>query len=289
MLYNININQVAIMTNFPNTKLKLNHFAILDVISKLRDWDNVQKYIIECQEYIWASTIIIAQQLPILDVSERQIKRYILDLVDEGFLIRSSQNEKNSKMLIGIGVNFSKALFLNTTNQVDKNVQTGGQKCLPQVDKNVYHNLNDYNSINNNKRKEIMTIGAIVDTDKGNLFEEVLSAVEVNIYTEPHYRRPAVKTSILPFDEFWLLYNKSNSKAAVKKKYEKIKEADRQKIKEHLPKYILSTPDKIYRKNALTYLNQECWEDEVVVKNDNLNTAENSNYKTPPKNNRLMM
>jgi hypothetical protein len=36
------------------------------------------------------------------------------------------------------------------------------------------------------------------------------------------------------------------------------------KIYLHVPIYVRSTPDKTFRKNPETYLNGECWNDEVV-------------------------
>jgi len=30
--------------------------------------------------------------------------------------------------------------------------------------------------------------------------------------------------------------------------------------------YVLSTPDKQYRKNPDTYLRNKCWEDEIIIK-----------------------
>lgn len=254
----------------------------------------------------WTYNSVTAFAKEFVYLSEKQIRNVLTKLETKGLIITGNYNkiaydrtkwysvtEYAIEILEDLGIHKEQEAKPKATTKRENCILPNGNIHLTKRANEVYQTGKPIPSLNTDLNTDlnnnIMTIGAIVDTDKGNLFEEVLSAVEVNIYTEPHYRRPAVKTSILPFDEFWLLYNKSNSKAAVKKKYEKIKEADRQKIKEHLPKYILSTPDKIYRKNALTYLNQECWEDEVVVKNDNLNTAENSNYKTPPKNNRLMM
>jgi len=37
---------------------------------------------------------------------------------------------------------------------------------------------------------------------------------------------------------------------------------------EHVPKYVESTPDKNYRKNALTYINGKHWQDEIIKRNN---------------------
>ena len=66
------------------------------------------------------------------------------------------------------------------------------------------------------------------------------------------------------FDDFWNLYDKkSGSKTQSEKLFLKLKKSDISKIKEHLPKYIESTPEKKYRKNPETYLRQKHFENEV--------------------------
>ena len=71
----------------------------------------------------------------------------------------------------------------------------------------------------------------------------------------------------IEFEKFWDLYNyKVGSKSKVLKKWESLTDLDRNKIMEHLPEYIKSTPDKQFRKHPATYLNNQSWEDEIVVK-----------------------
>jgi hypothetical protein len=81
--------------------------------------------------------------------------------------------------------------------------------------------------------------------------------------------------SIFSFSDFWNAYDKKvGDKTKLEKKYNAISETDRQTIKEHLQNYILSTPEKKYRKNPETYLNNKCWNDEVIF-----NTNKNGNQK----------
>ena len=71
----------------------------------------------------------------------------------------------------------------------------------------------------------------------------------------------------IEFEKFWDLYNyKVGSKSKVLKKWESLNELDRGMIMEHLPHYIKSTPDKQFRKHPATYLNNQGWFDEIVVK-----------------------
>jgi len=68
---------------------------------------------------------------------------------------------------------------------------------------------------------------------------------------------------IYSFDEFWSTYGKSIDKNKCKAKFEKLSNEVKLKIKEVLPLYVQSTPDKQFRKNPQTWLNGQCWNDEV--------------------------
>ena len=71
----------------------------------------------------------------------------------------------------------------------------------------------------------------------------------------------------IEFEKFWNLYNyKVGSKSKVLKKWESLTDLDRGMIMEHLPHYIKSTPDKQFRKHPASYLNNQGWFDEIVVK-----------------------
>lgn len=77
-----------------------------------------------------------------------------------------------------------------------------------------------------------------------------------------------VNNTILSFDEFWNLYDKKvGDKKKLEKKYDNISESDRELIKVHIPAYISSQPDKKYRKDPQTYLNNHSWNDEIITTN----------------------
>lgn len=77
--------------------------------------------------------------------------------------------------------------------------------------------------------------------------------------------------SILSFDEFWNLYDKKvGDKTKLQKYWDSIKEAERHKIKEHIPMYIMSRPDKKFRKDPQTYLNNKSWNDEIILESETI-------------------
>ena len=68
------------------------------------------------------------------------------------------------------------------------------------------------------------------------------------------------------FDVFWSLYNKKvGDKSACEKKWNNLKDTDRQKIIDTLPSFINTIEDKQYQPHPSSYLNQRRWEDELPL------------------------
>ena len=79
------------------------------------------------------------------------------------------------------------------------------------------------------------------------------------------------KVEIYPsFEDFWDLYDKkTGNKTLIKPKFDKLPQKVKEEILNYLPAYIESTPDKTYRKNPQTFLNNKAWEDELIKHNSN--------------------
>lgn len=72
------------------------------------------------------------------------------------------------------------------------------------------------------------------------------------------------------FTEFWNDYDKKvGDKEKVKKKFEKLSEKVRAEIQVHIPLYIEAQPDKKFRKNPDTFINQKGWTHEIIQSNGN--------------------
>lgn len=67
------------------------------------------------------------------------------------------------------------------------------------------------------------------------------------------------------FERAWNLYEKKvGCKAKLEKKWNSMSQKDRKAAVEYIPLYVISQPDKQYRKNFQTFLNQRGWEDELI-------------------------
>lgn len=75
-----------------------------------------------------------------------------------------------------------------------------------------------------------------------------------------------IKENIEPlFETFWNLYNKKVERKACLAKFKKLDIETINKIIQVVPDYVKSTPDPKYRKNPETWINGECWNDEIKV------------------------
>ena len=89
--------------------------------------------------------------------------------------------------------------------------------------------------------------------------------------------------SIYSFNEFWNDFDKKvGDRKKIEIKYNHISESDRILIKEHIPKYKESQPEKQFRKNPETYLNNKSWNDEIIYKiqQNGLNTGTGKQIKS---------
>jgi hypothetical protein len=66
------------------------------------------------------------------------------------------------------------------------------------------------------------------------------------------------------FEIFWNTYQKKMDKVKCFKVWKSIPEQERSQIQEQARKYVASTPDVKFRKNPLTWLNGQCWNDEIT-------------------------
>ena len=89
--------------------------------------------------------------------------------------------------------------------------------------------------------------------------------------------KPASNYSV-EFEMWWNLYDKKvGDKKKLMAKWRKIPKRDIGEIFRHTKDYVRATPDKKFRKNPQTYLNNESWNDEIIESNGKTNRTDNDN------------
>lgn len=125
----------------------------------------------------------------------------------------------------------------------------------------------------------------IVEHDASTMLHNEAQLATVSVPSEEK-RRGETETEesrveVCRFAEFWDLYGKKSDSSKCKAKFSKLSKGDIELIFERLPAYIKSTPDKQYRKNPITWLNGQCWNDEIMQPTNqakSTHTFETQNY-----------
>lgn len=77
------------------------------------------------------------------------------------------------------------------------------------------------------------------------------------------------KEEKVPFEIFWNLYDKKIDRKKCEVKWNKLTDEEKTKCIEKLPDYIQATPDKKFRRDPETYLNNKSWENEIIKAESN--------------------
>lgn len=106
------------------------------------------------------------------------------------------------------------------------------------------------------------------ETSEGNA-NALRTQSEGNAIREEEIREEKIIN--ISFDVFWNLYNKKKGdKDKIQKKWDKLKDIDRQKIIDTLPTFLSSISDKKYIPFPETYLNNKRWNDELEPQSEKL-------------------
>jgi hypothetical protein len=96
--------------------------------------------------------------------------------------------------------------------------------------------------------------------------ESTSEAYAKHMETETENRTITINEDInIDFDWFWNEYDKKvGDKQKLKKKWIKLTDEERQNAMNYLDLYKKSVPDKQFRKNPETFLNNKSWNDEII-------------------------
>ena len=136
--------------------------------------------------------------------------------------------------------------------------------------RNTYNNIKNDKNVDNienvkNDENEIKNTGT--ERKKNNV---IIDSLNDNINTKNEIiKKDSAKVDIYPFEEFWNDYEKKvGKKDKLIPKWKKLSDTDKMKIREYIPHYKIAQPNKQYRKNPETFLNNKSWNDEIIKNED---------------------
>jgi hypothetical protein len=143
-----------------------------------------------------------------------------------------------------------------------------------KVEDGLYYNDRMYNeTIRRQKFSESRRNNA-----KSPKKESTSEAYAEHMETETENRTITINENInIDFDWFWNDYDKKvGDKQKLKKKWNKLTDEERQNAMNYLDLYKQSVPDKQFRKNPETFINNKSWNDEII--NRSITTSHKLSY-----------
>lgn len=95
--------------------------------------------------------------------------------------------------------------------------------------------------------------------------------LEIEVQTEIESESKSKREN--EFEDFWDAYGKKVDRKKCETKFLKLSDSEVKKILNVVENYVKSTPDEKYRKHPYTWLNGECWNDEINIKSERKYTA----------------
>ena len=122
-----------------------------------------------------------------------------------------------------------------------------------------------YNDSTSPKVKSCVNIE--LEKVKDRLLIQYLYSIDTHTQEEQEEEEEEEQEVILniPFNDFWLLYDKKvGERKKLEKKWISLTNQDRIDIINHIPLYKSAQPEKKFRKDPQTFLNNKSWLDEII-------------------------
>jgi len=98
--------------------------------------------------------------------------------------------------------------------------------------------------------------------------EHIISNLDEIIVFLKKMKTEEKNTNKVDFEKFWNLYDKKRGdKEKVKNKWDSLSKKNQDLIMDYIPKYKSAQPDKTFRKDPSTFLNNKAWLDEIIKDN----------------------
>lgn len=125
-------------------------------------------------------------------------------------------------------------------------------------------------AVKSNRRKKVVLEEQYLCEGINDFINEINSefiVINSDINTQSKVKENKVKETKVSFEKFWILYDKKVGKIEkVKSNWDKLSLETQKEIQNYIPKYIESQPNKKFRKDPNTFLNNESWKDEIIGK-----------------------
>jgi hypothetical protein len=105
----------------------------------------------------------------------------------------------------------------------------------------------------------------ITESTNDQLINQLINQQPTSNPPATHHKQEYKNDKNISFNAFWELYDKKRGdRKKLQRKWELLTNEDRSKVMEYVPKYKAAQPDKLFRKDPQTFLNNRSWNDEII-------------------------
>ena len=256
-------------------ELKLDVVDLL-LLNQIADFPNrkyVMKIIEEEKIFFWMSYSEILGELPILNLKKQALRDRFDKLVTLGLLEKRTSRASN--------MTFFRLTEMYENLKYDTLVYDTERGCVVN-DRGVYsdtqgvcsglHTISINNNNNIYKEKEYKENEKATDAKLFSEDEEASATATITMLSSeknlPYGAQAKKRTEELSkmFEDLWLMYERKGSKANAKKEFAKLTEEEIATMRQHIPAYLQSRPERQYRQDFERYIKHKTFNSVVYSK-----------------------
>ena len=256
-------------------ELKLDVVDLL-LLNQIADFPNrkyVMKIIEEEKIFFWMSYSEILGELPILNLKKQALRDRFDKLVTLGLLEKRTSRASN--------MTFFRLTEMYENLKYDTLVYDTERGCVVN-DRGVYsdtqgvcsglHTISINNNNNIYKEKEYKEKEKATDAKLFSEDEEASATATITMLSSeknlPYGAQAKKRTEELSkmFEDLWLMYERKGSKANAKKEFAKLTEEEIATMRQHIPAYLQSRPERQYRQDFERYIKHKTFNSVVYSK-----------------------
>ena len=255
---------IEITANEGGKELRLDVTDLL-LLNQIADFPNrkcVMKIIEEEKIFFWMSYSEILGELPILYLKKQALRDRFDKLIALGLLEKRTSRANN--------MTFFRLTDMYEKLKYDTLVYDTEKGCVVN-DRGVYsdtqgvcselHTISEYNNNRIYKEKEYKE-KEVCDVDT-MLFP---AEQDVKISYAPRNKNVTKEQVAEWFEDLWLMYERKGSKAKAKTEFAKLSEEEIELMRQHIPAYLQSRPERQYRQDFERYIKNKTFNSVVYNK-----------------------
>lgn len=183
-----------------------------------------------------------------------------------GVILLKQKDKQNTEQVLNFAYKVAKFLPYNLVDVVEAIHELLNEKVLHIEGDKLIQKRMQKDGLISDERKKSGSAGGKKTQLKNKKFAKAKSKANSEYESDNESEGKKSNYKGVDFDTFWNLYEKKvGLKEKVEKMWNDLKVSDRELAIAYIPNYKLSQPNKKFRKNPTTFINNKSWLDEIIM------------------------